>query len=108
MLENVLLLILLGIISFIQNMAFTAVSRSRTSADPEYHRVCSWFSNGIWFICNIMITKTVWNAINSGSWGFVILAGIIYVLCTAEGSVLMMRKLLKSEKGKRRVGARGN
>ena len=106
MLENVLMLALLGVMAFFQNMAFTLVSRSRNSADPNYHRYCAWGSNGIWFICQILIVKNVWVAIHQGQWWYAGLAGLIYTLCTTEGSVLMMKRLLKTESGARRVGAR--
>lgn len=92
-------------VAFIQNMFFTLVSRSRNSQDTDYHRFCAWGSNGVWFICQVMIVKNIWGAINAGQWWYAILAGIVYSLATTEGSVLMMKRLIKSEKGKRRVGA---
>ena len=103
--ENMLYLFLLGVVSFFQNMMFTLVSRSRNSADTNYHRKCAWGSNGVWFICQILIVKNVWAAIHQGNWLYAILAGIIYSAATTEGSVLMMKRLLKTEKGLRRVGA---
>lgn len=103
--ENVVYLFLLGIVSFFQNMMFTLSSRSRNSADPNYHRKCAWGSNGVWFICQVLIVKNIWSAINAGDWIYVLCAGLIYSVCTAEGSVLMMKKLLKSETGAKRVGA---
>jgi len=87
-------------------MAFTLTGRSRASGDPSFHRWCSWGSNGIWFFCYALLLKAIWEPIKTGQWWFVILAGIIYTIMTAEGSVLMMRIMLKKEKGKRRVGAR--
>jgi len=101
-------LIILAVLSFIQNMAFTLVSRSRNSGDSGYHRYCAWASNGVWFLCQVMIVKSVWQAIEAGDYFYVFLAGLIYTLSTTEGSVLMMKHLLKTEKGKRRVGARGD
>lgn len=100
-------LILLAVVAFIQNAAFTWVSRSRNSGDPDYHRWAAYCSNGIWFLTNILIWRQVWQAIESGSWWLLVAAGVIYCIATSEGSVLMMKRLLKSEKGKRRVGARG-
>jgi hypothetical protein len=41
----------------------------------------------------------------AGQWWYAILAGVVYSLATTEGSVLMMKRLIKTEKGKRRVGA---
>lgn len=98
-------LLALAPVAFIQNMMFTLVSRSRNSQDTDYHRFCAWGSNGVWFICQVMIVKNIWGAINEGNWWYAITAGIVYSLATTEGSVLMMKKLIKTEKGKRRVGA---
>jgi hypothetical protein len=51
--------------------------------------------------------KNIWDPIMDGNWLHVAAALIVYTAATAEGSVFMMKKLIKSEKGKRRVGARG-
>lgn len=98
-------LLALAPVAFIQNMFFTLVSRSRNSQDTDYHRYCAWGSNGVWFLCQIMIVKNIWAAINAGQWWYAIMAGIVYSLATTEGSVLMMKRLIATEKGKRRVGA---
>lgn len=99
-------IICLAVVAFIQNMAFTWVSRSRNSGDPSYHRKAAYCSNGIWFLANILIWKQVWIAIETGSWLHLLIAGVAYCIATSEGSVLMMKRLLRSEKGKRKVGAR--
>lgn len=104
--EALLMLLLLACVAFVQNMFFTLVSRSRNSADPNYHRYCAWGSNGVWFICQVLIVKNVWAAIHEGKWWYALAAGLVYAAATTEGSVLMMKRLLKSEKGKRRVGAK--
>lgn len=101
-------LALLAAASFVQNMMFTLVSRSRNSADVNYHRYCAWGSNGVWFICQIMIVKNVWASIHNGNWWYAIIAGVVYSIFTTEGSCLMMRRLLKKETGKRKVGASVN
>ena len=103
--ENIGWLLLLAGAAFIQNMMFTLVSRSRNSADPGYHRYCAWGSNGVWFVCQIMIVKNVWESIHNGNWWYAGLAGLVYCIFTTEGSVLMMKRLLKTESGKRAVGA---
>jgi len=48
--------------------------------------------------------KIMWEPLMNGEWTTVILGGIVYMLSTAEGSVLMMKIMLKKEKGKRKVG----
>jgi len=98
-------LLFLAGIAFVQNMAFTFTSRSRNSGDPNYHRLAAWGSNGVWFMCYVAVLKQIWEPIMNGQWWYAILAGVVYTLATAEGSVLMMKILLKTEKGKRRVGA---
>lgn len=102
---NGLPLIALGLVAFIQNMFFTWSSRSRNSGDPNYHRKVAWGSNGVWYICQMLIIKQVWEAVRAGDILLIVLAGLIYIICTSEGSVLMMKWLLKKETGKRKVGA---
>lgn len=100
------LLPLLAVAAFIQNMAFTAVSRSRNSADVSYHRRCSWASNGVWFFVQVLLYGAVWNSLTQGAWWKVVLTGLVYVAATTEGSCTMMERMLKRETGKRQVGAR--
>ena len=101
-----LLLIPLAVIAFILNMAFTASSRSRNSGDPVWHRKAALASNGVWFITTLMIVNQIWITLTTGNWPLIIATGIVYVLATTEGSVRMMKILLKSESGKRKVGSR--
>lgn len=100
-----LLLIALAAIAFVQNMAFTWVSRSRNSGDPNYHRWAAICSNGIWFVTQLIIWNQIWSALKDGEWWRLAIVGAVYVAATTEGSVLMMKILLKKETGKRKVGA---
>jgi len=95
----------LGVVAFVQNMAFTWVSRSRNSGDPNYHRWAALCSNGVWFVTNILITMQVWQAVKTGNWWTIAAVAAVYIVATTEGSVLMMKILLKKETGKRKVGA---
>lgn len=95
----------LFVVAFVQNMAFTWVSRSRNSGDANYHRWAAICSNGIWFITQLLIINQVWPALVNGEWWRIAVTGAVYVAATTEGSVLMMRILLKTESGKRKVGA---
>ena len=99
-------LALLAVVAFIQNMAFTWVSRSRNSGDPNYHRWAAIASNGVWFITTLLIWNQLWVALTTGDWLKILLTGLVYVIATTEGSVLMMKILLKKETGKKQVGAR--
>lgn len=101
----VISLLLLAGASFLQNMAFTWTSRSRNSGDPSYHRYAAWSSNGVWFVTHFLVLKEVWSVLETGAWWRLLLIAPIYVAATTEGSVLMMKILLRKEEGKRRVGA---
>jgi len=114
--NQILIYIALAVVSFIQNMAFTFTSRSRNSGDPNYHRKAAWGSNGIWLLNQIFLVKIVWEPVMSGDWLSVLIAGIIYIIFTTEGSVFMMKLMLGhvnvpflskwfTEKGSRKVGA---
>lgn len=100
-----LMLIAFGAVSFVQNMAFTWSSRSRNSGDPSYHRKASWASNGIYYITNALLTVFI---VKTQVWWLLGLQGLVYAFTTAEGSVLMMKRLIASDKGKRAVGAGKN
>ena len=95
----------LFVAAFVQNMAFTWASRSRNSGDPRYHRYASICSNGIWFATNILIFKQLTEAMASGEYWKIGVVAAVYIIATTEGSVLMMKILLKNESGKRKVGA---
>jgi uncharacterized membrane protein len=99
------LLPLLAAAAFVQNMAFTAVSRSRNSADVGYHRRCALASNGVWFAIQVGLFGVLFQALTTGSFLKVAAVGVVYVLATTEGSCFMMARMLKSEDGKRKVGA---
>jgi hypothetical protein len=121
-----LTLLLLIPIPFIQNMAFTWTSRSRNSGDPDHHRKAAWASNGVWIITQTFIAANVYTPITHMiEKGLdveqvvkILLTYIIYSICTAEGSVFMMKinlgwieNLPKAfsflvEKEKREVGKR--
>lgn len=100
-----LLLALLAVTAFVQNMAFTWVSRSRNGGDVSYHRIASIASNGVWFFTQILLYSAVWASLTQGEWWKILLTGAVYVIATTEGSCLMMRILLRTESGKRKVGA---
>ena len=117
-LDYLLLVVLLAVVSFVQNMAFTWTSRSRNSGDPNYHRYAAWSSNGIWFLCQLFVFKLIWEPLLKGDWTFVLVGGVVYIASTTEGSVYMMKLLLGkiesripflnklAEKDKRQVGSR--
>lgn len=103
--------VLMAITCFVQNMAFTAVSRSRNAGNPKYHRKCALCSNSIYFLCNLFIMKQVMPILMAPemtSMGIAKLVGTlaIYAFATSEGSVLMMKICLRKETGDKCVGAK--
>jgi ABC-type spermidine/putrescine transport system permease subunit I len=101
-----LLLLFMAVVAFVQNMAFTAVSRSRNAGDVGFHRRCSWASNGVWFFTQVLLFNVLWSSLTTGALWKIAVVGVVYVFATTEGSCLMMAKMLKIETGKRQVGAR--
>ena len=95
----------LFVVAVIQNAAFTAVSRSRNSGDVWHHAKWSVASNGIWFVAQIFLMSTIWRGIEQGTYWEIAIAGAVYVAATTLGSVAMMARMLKTETGKRKVGA---
>lgn len=92
-------------VAVLQNAAFTAVSRSRNSGDVWHHAKWSVASNGVWFITQIFLMNGVWHSVESGARWQVGIYGLVYVAATTVGSALMMAYMLKTETGKRKVGA---
>lgn len=101
-------MIALTIIAGIQNMVFTWVSRSRNSGDPYYHFPIAVLSNSIWAVCNyvILFPKMLKVFAEGGDPMIAVITLSVYTLATAIGSTIMMQVLLKTETGKRQVGAR--
>lgn len=93
-------------VAMVQNAAFTAVSRSRNSGDVRHHAKWSVASNGVWFIAQLFIWSSIWSAVESGAWWQIGVAGLVYVAATTVGSVWMMARMLRTETGKQKVGAR--
>ncbi len=107
--------IILFVVTFVQNMAFTWVSRSRNSGDPKTHAVASVFSNGIWFACNyFIIFPAIMKAFADDDIAVKLIIMAIYIAGTTAGSVVMMKINLGhfgyvpflTEKGKSKVGER--
>jgi hypothetical protein len=101
-----LLMLAFAVLCLVQNAVFTAVSRSRNSGDVRHHAKWALGSNGIFFVMQIFLMGTIWKSIEAGSYWQIAIAGLIYTVCCATGSVWMMAKMLKTESGKRQVGAR--
>jgi hypothetical protein len=88
----------------IQNAAFTWVSRARNSGSLGYHAIAAVFSNGIWFVSQFLLINMVVKP--NMQVKEIITYGVVYVLGTVIGSLIMHYVALNHlEKGKRKVGA---
>lgn len=88
-------LVVMFALGYMQNMAFTWSSRTRNQNDPNEHRKAAWCSNGIWYVMQVTIWGTMWKSLTSGNWVAILLTGIVYIISTTEGSVHMMKILIK-------------
>lgn len=87
----------------VQTAAFTWVSRARNSGSIGYHAVASVFSNGIWFVSNVLLIGVV--AKPDMTWQVLSGLGAVYVSGTVTGAVLMHYASIRwLESGKRKVG----
>lgn len=95
-----------AVLLILQNFAFTFTSRARNSASLKRHLVASIFSNGIWFVSQLMVVGTFINIL-SGRYGLgkAISAGVFYTAFTLIGALSAHHFALKTEKGKGSVGA---
>lgn len=84
-----------ALLGFIQNVAFTFVSRGRNSGSLGYHLVASIFSNGIYAALLFVSIDQVAQAKNNPG-----LFLMIYTLATMSGSIFAHWLALKMEKGK--------
>jgi hypothetical protein len=84
-------------LGFLQNVAFTFVSRGRNSGSLLYHMVASIFSNGIWLGMFVIGVKIAAEAPT-----FPAAFAVVYVLSTMAGSVFAHWLARKVEKGKAR------
>jgi hypothetical protein len=85
-------------LAYVQNMAFTWSSRTRNQNDPKLHRYAAWCSNSIWFIMQVTIGSSVFNALTTGNPWLLIASFFVYTIATTEGSVKMMEILIKKGK----------
>lgn len=76
------------LLSFIQNVSFTMVSRSRNRDKMAYHAICSVFSNGLWFL-----TMSVLVAADLSIWLI-----FPYIIGTVTGSVFGAKVSMRIEK----------
>jgi hypothetical protein len=89
-----------------QNFAFTFVSRARNSGSLRRHVIAGIFSNGIWFVSQLIIFTAMFQMM-VGKYGLKmqVFTAIYYTFWTLTGSVLAHVFSLKTEKGKAAVGA---
>lgn len=73
-----MILAMILITAFVQNVSFTMVSRSRNRSSKMYHAICSVFSNGLWFLTmNLLVTAELTPML-----------AIPYIIGTVSGSIV--------------------
>lgn len=95
-----------SIVLFLQNFAFTYVSRARSSGSLLRHVKASFFSNGIWIFSQMIMLGPLFDYLQ-GKHGLVpqIHVALQYTFTTMAGSIAAHYWALKTEKGKSSVGA---
>jgi hypothetical protein len=95
-----------AVILIMQNFAFTFVSRARSSGSIVRHAIASVFSNGIWFVSQIIIFTAMFQMM-LGKYGLKmqVFTAVYYTVFTMIGSLTAHWFSLKTEKGKSAVGA---
>jgi hypothetical protein len=97
-------LIFWALLLIVQNAAFTWVSRARNSGSLKYHALAAVFSNGIWFASQFILISMVVDP--TSTWQKNVGLGLVYIVSTVIGSVLMHWVSMKYlETGKRKVGS---
>lgn len=98
--------VLWGFLLILQNAAFTLVSRARNSGSLLYHSIAALFSNGVWFLSQLILVDKMVSILKSGDWKLALVTGLFYTACTISGSVGMHYLAMhKIEQGNRKVGA---
>lgn len=98
---DILSWVLWGGLLILQNAAFTLVSRARNSGSLWYHSVASLFSNGVWFLSQLILVDKFVAILRSSDWPLAVATGLFYTGCTLAGSVGMhWLAMNKIEKGK--------
>lgn len=82
------------------------MSCSRNSGDVRHHAWCSVTSNGVWFAVQILMWSTLWRLVENGSLWLIGVADVLYKASITLGSCWMMARMLGTETGKQKVGAR--
>lgn len=82
-----MIIITVIVLAFVQNVAFTMVSRSRNRDNHYYHAICSVFSNGIWF-------STMHYLVTSDMSFYLV---IPYIAGTVSGSIFGAKVSMKIE-----------
>lgn len=95
-----------SLVLFLQNFAFTYVSRARSSGSLLRHVKASFFSNGIWIFSQMIMLGPLFDYLQ-GKHGLApqIHVALQYTFTTMAGSIAAHYWALKTEKGKTSVGA---
>ena len=94
-----------AVVLLIQNAAFTWVSRARNSKSVGYHAVASVFSNGVWFLSQVVVVSKITDALKGHNTPLLVGTALFYTVFTVLGSIGAHHFLMtKVETGKRKIG----
>ncbi len=91
-----------AVVLLLQNAAGTVVSRARNSDNLLYHGGASIFSNGVWFISQLILVDQFTKILRNADWYAAMWLGLFYTACTMTGSIGMhwiSMNLLEKKKG---------
>lgn len=98
--------VLWALVLIVQNYAFTYVSRARNSGSLTRHAIAAVFSNGVWFVSQLLIFSRMFDLMTGKSgMGMAIFTGTFYTVFTLTGSISAHYSALLTEKGRSAVGA---
>ena len=70
-----------------QNGSHTLTSRARNSSNLWYNAVASFFSNGVWFVSQVLVIDKVSAALRANDPWSLVGTAVFYVFWTIVGSV---------------------
>jgi hypothetical protein len=98
MAELLINLSLLAFASFVQNAAFTWVSRARNQGDMRWLLVAAVASNSVFFVIQVFLMSAIWRALTAGAMWKIAVTGAVYVAFTSWGTTAAHRALVRRGK----------
>ena len=104
----IILLVVYGLVSFVQSCIFTVVSRSRNSGNSKLHRKVAYLSHGAWYLEKVFLIGISTEFIYNSNYWAIAIGGVVYAFSAGRGSAFAMRwwaKHVESKDSSYKVGA---